>query len=283
MPTNIGLVFDFDDTLAPDSTTYLLEREGVDAERFWSEEFQSRVQAGYDPTVAYLSVLLDKVGESEPLGELTISDLESLGDELNNELYPGLPDIFDDVEDIVNDYEDVAIDYYIISEGLKPVIQGTDIADRCEAIYASEVDVDANDALEWIQRPISFTDKTRYLYEINKGISPDTAQENPYAVNEEIDPENRAVPFENMIYIGDGITDIPCFSLVNDRGGRVFGVTSAEERSAKQQAIVDIGSPIRAGNLNVPEYGEDGRLGSLLRLTIEGLCTDRTIEELEAL
>jgi len=283
MPTNIGLVFDFDDTLAPDSTTYLLEREGVDAERFWSEEFQSRVQAGYDPTVAYLSVLLDKVGKSEPLGELTISDLESLGDELNDELYPGLPDIFDDVEDIVNDYEDVAIDYYIISEGLKPVIQGTDIADRCEAIYASEVDVDANDALEWIQRPISFTDKTRYLYEINKGISLDTAQENPYAVNEEIDPENRAVPFENMIYIGDGITDIPCFSLVNDRGGRVFGVTSAEERSAKQQAIVDIGSPIRAGNLNVPEYGEDGRLGSLLRLTIEGLCTDRTIEELEAL
>ena len=283
MPTNIGLVFDFDDTLAPDSTTYLLEREGVDAERFWSEEFQSRVQAGYDPTVAYLSVLLDKVGKSEPLGELTISDLESLGDELNDELYPGLPDIFDDVEDIVNDYEDVAIDYYIISEGLKPVIQGTDIADRCEAIYASEVDVDANDALERIQRPISFTDKTRYLYEINKGISPDTAQENPYAVNEEIDPENRAVPFENMIYIGDGISDIPCFSLVNDRGGRVFGVTSAEERSAKQQAIVDIGSPIRAGNLNVPEYGEDGRLGSLLRLTIEGLCTDRTIEELEAL
>jgi len=283
MPTNIGLVFDFDDTLAPDSTTYLLEREGVDAERFWSEEFQSRVQAGYDPTVAYLSVLLDKVGESEPLGELTIPDLESLGDELNDELYPGLPDIFNDVEDIVNDYEDVAIDYYIISEGLKPVIQGTDIADRCEAIYASEVDVDANDVLERIQRPISFTDKTRYLYEINKGISPETAQENPYAVNEEIDPENRAVPFENMIYIGDGITDIPCFSLVNDRGGRVFGVTSADERSAKQQAIIDIGSPIRAGNLNVPEYGEDGRLGSLLRLTIEGLCTDRTIEELEAL
>jgi 2-hydroxy-3-keto-5-methylthiopentenyl-1-phosphate phosphatase len=283
MPTNIGLVFDFDDTLAPDSTTYLLEREGVDAERFWSEEFQSRVQAGYEPTVAYLSVLLDKVGESGPLGELTISDLDSLGDELSDELYPGIPEIFDDVEDIVNDYEDVAIEYYIISEGLKPVIQGTDIADRCEAIYASEVNAGANEVLEGIECPVSFTDKTRYLYEINKGISPDTAQENPYAVNEEIDPENRAVPFENMIYIGDGITDIPCFSLVNDRGGRVFGVTSAEERSAKQQAIIDIGSPIRAGNLNVPEYGEDGRLGSLLRLTIEGLCTDRTIEELEAL
>lgn len=283
MPTQLGLVFDFDDTLAPDSTTYLLEREGVDAEAFWSEEFQSRVRAGYDPTVAYLSVLLNKVGESEPLGELTMSDLESLGTELNDQLYPGLPAIFDDVEDIVSDYEDVAIDYYIISEGLKPLIQATDIADRCEAIYASEVDVDANNVLERIQRPISFSDKTRYLYEINKGISPDTAQENPYAVNEEISPEDRLVPFENMIYIGDGITDIPCFSLINDRGGRVFGVTNTEERSAKQQAIIDIGSPIRAGNLNAPEYGDDGRLGSLLRLTIEGLCTDRTIEELEAL
>jgi hypothetical protein len=102
-----------------------------------------------------------------------------------------------------------------------------------------------------------------------------------------MDPEDRLIPFENMIYIGDGITDIPCFSLVKDRGGRVFGVidsdSESDEGSAKQRAIRDIGSPRRAGNLNRPMYGASGRLGSLLRLTIEGLCTDRTIDELEAL
>lgn len=98
-----------------------------------------------------------------------------------------------------------------------------------------------------------------------------------------MDPEDRSIPFENMIYIGDGITDIPCFSLVKDRGGRAFGVIDSDEGSAKQRAIRDIGSPRGASNLNRPRYGESGRLGSLLRLTIEGICTDRTIDELEAL
>ena len=181
----------------------------------------------------------------------------------------------------------VTIDYYILSEGLEPIIQGTEIADRCEAVYASRLGADSEGTIQRIQRPISFTDKTRYLYEINKGITPEEARKNPYEVNTQVDPEERRIPFENMIYIGDGITDIPCFSLVKDRGGRVFGVIDSDgegsKGSAKQRAIRDIGSPRRAGNLNNPMYGESGRLGSLLRLTIEGICTDRTIDELEAL
>jgi hypothetical protein len=145
------------------------------------------------------------------------------------------------------------------------------------------LDDDSEGVVQSIQRPISFTDKPRYLYEINKGITPEESRDNPYGVNAQMDPEDRPIPFENMIYIGDGITDIPCFSLVKDRGGRVFGVIDSDEGSAKQRAIRDIGSPRRAGNLNRPMYGQSGRLGSLLRLTIEGICTDRTIDELEAL
>jgi 2-hydroxy-3-keto-5-methylthiopentenyl-1-phosphate phosphatase len=287
MTTNIGLIFDFDDTLAPDSTTQLLEEHGIDPEEFWFTEFQSRVREGYDPTVAYLSLLLDKVGDDQPLGELTIEDLEAFGADLTETLYPGIPGLFDDINSIADEYEDITIDYYIISEGLEPIIQGTEIAGRCEAVYASQLDADSEGIIQRIQRPISFTDKTRYLYEINKGITPDEARDNPYEVNTEVAPEERRIPFENMIYIGDGITDIPCFSLVKDRGGRVFGVIDSDdegdEGSAKQRAIRDIGSPRRAGNLNDPMYGESGRLGSLLRLTIEGICTDRTIDELEAL
>lgn len=287
MTTNIGLIFDFDDTLAPDSTTQLLEEHGIVPEEFWFTEFQSRVREGYDPTVAYLSLLLDKVGDDQPLGELTIEDLEAFGADLTETLYPGIPGLFDDLNTIADEYKDITIDYYILSEGLEPIIQGTEIADRCEAVYASRLDADSEGIIQRIQRPISFTDKTRYLYEINKGITPEEARENPYEVNAQVDPKDRQTPFENMIYVGDGITDIPCFSLVKDRGGRVFGVIDSgdegDEGSAKQRAIRDIGSPRRAGNLNDPMYGESGRLGSLLRLTIEGICTDRTIDELEAL
>lgn len=283
MTTTLGLIFDFDDTLAPDSTTQLLTKYGIDTEEFWFSEFPSRVEDGYDPTVAYLSLLVEKVGSNRPLGELTLEDLGTLGTELSETLYPGLPELFDDLNGIVDEYDNVRIEYYIVSEGLKPIIRETAIADRCTAVYGSQLATDSDGVVESIQRPISFTDKTRYLYEINKGITPETARENPYKVNTQFDADERQIPFENMIYVGDGITDIPCFSLVKDRGGRVFGVIDNEEGSAKQRAIRDIGSPRRAGNLNRPSYGESGRLGSLLRLTIEGMCTDRTIDELEAL
>ena len=287
MTTNIGLIFDFDDTLAPDSTTQLLEEHGIDPEEFWFTEFQSRVRLGYDPTVAYLSLLLDKVGEDRPLGELTLEELEAFGANLTETFYPGITELFDDINSIADEYEDITINYYIISEGLEPIIQGTEITNKFDAVYASQLDADSEGIIQRIKRPISFTDKTRYLYEINKGITPEEAKNNPYEVNTQVDPEKRRIPFENMIYIGDGITDIPCFSLVKDRGGRVFGVINSDDQgnegSAKQSAIRDIGSPRRAGNLNNPLYGESGRLGSLLRLTIEGICTDRTIDELEAL
>lgn len=281
MTTNIGVVFDFDDTLAPDSTTHLLQEYDIDPDEFWNEQFRKRVQNGFDPTVAYLTLLLDHIGEDKSLGELTPTDLERCAQSLESKLYDGVPQIFEALEDIVSEYDDVRIEFYVVSEGIESLISGSIITEYCTEIYASRLATDDDSVFNRVKRPISFTDKTRYLFEINKGITAAEAMENPYKVNEQRD--ERPVPFENIIYIGDGITDIPCFSLVKDRGGRVFGVMQKDERSAKQEAILDIGSSQRAGNLNPPDYGPDGRLGSLLRLTIEGLCTDSTIDQLEAL
>jgi len=281
MTTNIGVVFDFDDTLAPDSTTHLLQEYDIDPDEFWNEQFRNRVQNGFDPTVAYLTLLLDHIGEDEPLGELTPRELESCAESLESQLYDGVPEIFDDLDDIVGEYDDVRIEYYVVSEGIESLISGSIITEYCSEIYASRLATDEDGVFKRVKRPISFTDKTRYLFEINKGIKASEAMKNPYKVNQQ--RNERPVPFENIIYIGDGITDIPCFSLVKDRGGRVFGVMQQDEQSAKQEAILDIGSPQRAGNLNQPDYSPDGRLGSLLRLTIEGLCTDSTIDQLEAL
>jgi phosphoglycolate phosphatase-like HAD superfamily hydrolase len=283
MTSNIGVVFDFDDTLAPDSTTFLLEEYDIDATEFWHEQFPARVQEGYDPTVAYLTLLLEQIGAKKTMGAATPADLKRCATELEKNLYPGVPDIFDALNEIVAQYEGVAIDYFVVSEGIESLISGSIISDHCTEIYASRLATDGSDVFSGIKRPISFTDKTRYLYEINKGITASEARENPYAVNAEIPEDERKIPFDQMIYIGDGITDIPCFSLIQDRGGRVFGVDEAETTSAKQQAILDLGSPQRAGNLNSPDYTADGQLGSLLRLAVESLCTDSTINQLEAL
>ena len=282
MTTTIAVVFDFDDTLASDSTTELLADNEVDVTNFWQAEFPERMLEGYDPTVAYLSALLSHVGESEQLGTLTEADLAPVANSLDEQRKPGIPELFSDLDDIVAQYKDVDVEYYIISEGIESLIERTTIADYFDGIYASRLATDEDGVFSEIKRPISFTDKTRHLYEINKGISPDEAIENPFEVNKEIPDEERPIPFENIVYIGDGITDIPCFSLIQDRGGRVFGVVD-EEESAKQRAVREVGSPRRAGNLNEPDYSSEGRLGSLLRLTVEGLCTNNTIDQLEAL
>lgn len=283
--TTIALVFDFDDILAPDSTTQFLEHNGIDAEEFWLEEFQDKVREGYDPTVAYLTLLLEKVGSDKPLGEIGTDDLEAFGASLdeNETLYPGVSGLFADLNDIVADYEGIDIEYYVVSEGLESIIQGTELADNFDAVYGSRLDEDEDGVVSRVKRPISFTDKTRYLFEINKGIRPEEAKRNPYQANRRIDSEERRIPFENIIYVGDGITDVPCFSVVKERDGRVFGVIDSDQGSLKQRAVRDIGSPRRTGNLSEPHYDVDGRLGSLLRLTVEGMCTEREIDKYEVL
>lgn len=281
--SDIAVVFDFDDTLGRDSMTGLLNEFDIDEQSFWMEEFPSRVKQGYDPTMASLSLLLEQFGPESQRGKLTRSKLEEVGTGLSEHLHDGVPGVFEDLHEIVREYDGVDLQFHVISEGLEPMIRSTEVAESCDEVYGSRVAYDEDGAVTRIKRAISFTDKTRYLFEINKGISSDTAREKPYEVNAKVESTNRAVPFESMIYIGDGITDIPCFSVVQDRGGRVFGI-QRDPPSTKQRAILEeLDSPQRAINVNEPDYTDRGQLGSLLRLTVEGMCTDMTIDGLEAL
>lgn len=281
-PTTLALIFDFDDTIAPDTTTHLLETYDIDAEQFWQEEFTNHINNGYDPTVAYLTQILSRVGKNEPLEDLTYEGLQDVGGSLNELVFDGLEGLFEDLENIVSAYENIEIKYFIISEGLKEIIKGTEIADKFDTVYGSEFSY-TDGEIDGFKKTISFTDKTRYLFEINKGIDPTLDDQNPYGVNERYSSGNRSVPFENMVYIGDGLTDVPCFSLIKKRQGRAFGVYHKESPSPKQKAIKEIGAPQRAESLNPPQYSPDDRLGSLIRLTVEGLCTERTIDQMEAL
>lgn len=277
----IAVIFDFDDTIAPDSTTKLLEQYDVSLETFWEDRFLTRVKNGYDPSIAYLSLLVEYTDQGKALEGLTMDDLNGVGSPI--EVFDGLEGLMSDLNEIASGYEGVSVESYIISEGLQSIIEGTDVADEFEAIYGSEL-ADEEGEVTGIKRAISFTDKTRYLFEINKGIPQEDTMKNPYLVNKKKEDVERDIPFENMIYIGDGITDIPCFSLIKEKGGRAFGVYAEEMASPKQEVIKELGSPHRTqGSLNEPNYEDDKQLGSLLRLTIEGMCADRTIDGMEVI
>lgn len=272
----VAVIFDFDDTLAPDSTSKLLRTRGIDVDRFWQVEAKTLVDQGYDPTQAFLRLFLDNVGPDKPLGELTNAGLREFGRTLDEDFYPGLPGLFDDLRTIVAGHSGLSIEFFIISGGLEDLIRGSEIVEsHFRGVYgcllAGETE---NGPLRYVRRAVTFTEKVRFLFEINKGVTQEEALENPYVVNKDIPEERRPVPFENMLVVGDGRTDIPCFSLVERMEGKAFGVLHGEA-SGKNTLVELVGAgKRRARSINAPLYGPNDDLGIILRTMVATTCSE---------
>lgn len=133
-----------------------------------------------------------------------------------------------------------------------------------------------------IKRAITFTEKTRYLFEINKGIEPADVLKNPYLVNRDIPATERPVPFENMIYVGDGLTDIPCFSLLKKERGTSFGVFHPDRRDSARRAFTEFLKTDRVISSHAPKYGPGDELGSLLRAAVAARAMAITLQRAQA-
>lgn len=280
----LGIVFDFDDTLVPDSVTGLLQDHGIDPQKFWIQDVKAMVQSGFDPPLAYLKLLLDNVGTDKPLGQLTNSKLREMGAKLDTQFYPGIPEIFKDLRSIVRKYSNIAIEFYIISGGLQQIIEGSKIIkDNFSAVYGCQLTEDSEvGILKYIKRCVTFTEKTRYLFEISKGLNPKKTRQNPYLVNKYVPRHKRPIPPKHMIYVGDGLTDIPCFTLIKEGGGIAFGVFHPEEEQSAKRALLEFLKPARVLSMHAPKYGKKDELGSLLRASVATLCSRIELEREQA-
>lgn len=279
-PAVLAVIFDFDDTLVPDSTTKLLQSRGVDTERFWKQDAQELVGRGYDPPMAYLKLLLEMVRPGGPLEGLTEKDLADFGASLDNEFYPGLPDLFDELRESVGLFRDISIEFYIISGGLETIILGSEIVQRhFDGAYGCRLEEGpGSGGIAFIRRCVTFTEKTRYPFEINKGVGLDESAANPYLVNRDLSYDKRRIPFTNMTYVGDGLTDIPCFSLVKKEGGIAFGVFQPGEESSAKKAFLEFLRPARVVSMHAPRYNPDDELGLLLRAAVKTRCSSIVVE-----
>lgn len=271
----VAVIFDFDDTLAPDSTSAFLESRGVDVGRFWTEDVRALVDQGFDPALAYLNLLLEMVGPGKALGSLTEDDLTQFGSSLDDRVYRGLPQVFRDLGAIVREFRDISVEFYVISGGLEGIIRGCRLYSFFNGVYASSI---ANNPttgmLGLIRRCVTFTEKTRYLFEISKGIRLEDGLSNPYLVNEYVAPEERRILFRNMIYVGDGLTDIPCFSLLAKEGGIGYGVFQPQDQQSAKRAFENFLAPKRVAGMYRPRYRPSDELGALLRATVSARCGD---------
>lgn len=269
-PQNIiAVVFDFDDTLTDESTTALIESFGVDASDFWGNKAKRLIDAGWDPTPAYLKLLLDNVGDGKPFGKLTNEKLREFGSKLK--FYPGIPKLFSDLHKSVAAHalSNPGVEFYVVSSGIEEIIRGSSIAKDLSGIWGCQF-AEERGQIKHLKKIISFTEKTKHLFEINKGLMGQGF--GPYAVNEKVEAAERRVPFENMIYVGDGFTDVPCFSLLERFGGIGFGVFDPKKLDSPKKAWEKLLTPKRVLSMNAPKYRSTDELGSLLRAAVKSIC-----------
>ncbi|MHA3902853.1 HAD family hydrolase [Castellaniella sp. WN] len=267
----IALVFDFDDTLAPDSTSGFLQEIGVDVPAFWHEQVDPLLnREDWDPVPAYLYRMLE-LSRSGHYGPITRDRLRDWGRRLP--LHEGVATLFERLrERLRHAHPTVHLEFYLISSGIGDVLRETPIAGWFSDIWASEFHYDADDAIAFPRRVVSFTDKTRYLFHIQKGIIGPESRNKPFEVNRKVAADKLRVPFEQMVFVGDGYTDIPCFSLVRRSGGVAFGVWDPRHKEKRSRAwgFIEDG---RVSNLNQARFGEDAELYQWLEAAVESLAS----------
>ena len=214
----LAICYDFDRTLTPDDMQAqgYIQDIGWDIEKFWAESNAIAEANNMDQTLAYMYKMIEEAaGHFYPTKEA----LAGYGSKV--QLYPGVEDWFARIKKY-GEERGITLEHYIISSGLKEMIEGTAMAKNgdFERIYASSFYYNEKGVPVWPAQVVNFTGKTQFLFRIEKGA----LDVNDRNVNEYYPPEDLRVPFRNMIYIGDSDTDIPCMKLVNSQGGHAIGV-----------------------------------------------------------
>lgn len=295
----ITCIWDFDKTLIPGyMQAPLFRRYGIDEPNFWkevnslAEHYRKR---GYTVSgeSAYLNHLLTYVRHGQMKG-LNNAVLRECGREI--EFYPGLPEAFRELREVARgrpEYvkHDLTLEHYIVSTGLAEMVRGSKIAPVVDGIWAcefienplppgflnqTELGIETEVEISQVGSIIDNTIKTRALFEINKGTNKNSAID----VNAQIKPEDRRIPFQNMIYIADGPSDVPCFSVVKGNGGKTYGVHHPERRDEFMQndRLRQVG---RIDHYGPADFTSTSATMRWLTMHVQEMC-DRVVADREA-
>jgi hypothetical protein len=266
----IVLIFDFDNTLASDSTSGFLDSISVESSTFWKDEVDPLLsQHDWDPVPAYLyrMIQLSKAGE---YGVITQQRLQEWSAGLP--LHEGVGTLFKRLRAAVRaEQPQVQLEFYLIFSGIGDVVRHTSIAEEFTEIWALAFVYGDDGGIEFQRRIVSFTDKTRYLFHIQKGIIGRDFRNKPFEVNRKVPEDCLRVPFDQMVFVGDGYTDIPWFSPIRRAGGFAFGVWDPKHRDKRSRAwgFIEQG---RLSNLNQARYDEQAELYQWLEEAVTSLA-----------
>lgn len=273
----IAIVFDFDDTLVPDSFDSLLESCDINSDKFRQQRMQPLIDNGWDEILARFYALIE---ESKRQGNKIDEEyITSFGKSLTP--FDGASQMFEVLQEaarVIN--PKIEIEYYLISSGMVEVARHNQIASNFKAMWGCEFHYNKDGGIEFMKKLVSHTEKTRYLFQIAKGIDR-PEKDGKMFLFRDIPREEMHIPLTQMIYVGDGTSDVPCFSVLNEEGGIGIGVyknSTAQEWSEE----TSISRSQRVENLATADYSLDSELMQSLKLAVEGISKKISLLQLSA-
>ena len=263
----IAIIFDFDETLVEESTSAFLAHKGIDVDTFWQKTVQKLILQDWDPVPAYMYKMIESsIHKGTNIKQQDFKEFAKLL------VYKkGVKDLFENLKDYVKEnLKNTELNFFIISSGIGELIRNSEIAPYFTDIWASDFEYDHNSEIIFPKKVVSFTDKTRYIFQISKGQIGENYRAKPYVVNEKTIDKNYHTPIKNMIYIGDGLTDVPCFSLLRSHKGTAIAVYDAQNTQAYGKAWRFV-KDNRVNNLHTANYEKGSDLYNSIIMAIQSV------------
>ncbi len=271
----LAICYDFDKTLSPDDMQaqgYIQEVYTGDVSDFWRESNEMARENDMDSNLAYMFKM---VQEAEGKIVFTKKTLEDYGSRVK--LFSGVEEWFERIKQYGLSHG-VIVEHYIISSGLREMIEGTSVAraGAFERIYASSFLFNDRGVAVWPAQVVNYTNKTQFLFRIEKGV----LDVNDSGVNDYFPAQSIRVPFRNMVYIGDSDTDIPCMKLVNSYGGHAIGVYNSD--TSDKGKVFKMMRENRIKYFAAADYSDGSELDGLIKNIIERTALNERLEAYNA-
>lgn len=278
MHTKVAIIYDFDGTLAPGNMQEhsFLPDINMDKDSFWNKVDKITKQQKLDNILVYMDLMIREARKNSKF--ITKQNLTAHGKNLK--LYQGVVDWFKHINAYAKN-KNIEIEHYIISAGNKEILDGLAISHEFKKIYGCKFIFDNNDVAIGCGLAINYTNKTQFLFRINK----DKLDETDKLVNKYQEEEKCPIPFRNMIFIGDGETDVPSFRLVKEKGGHSIAVYEPDKRSTKtkdfpKKVAQDLYNVGRVNFTCPTDYTKNKRLYQIVIKIIDKISADNAIKDL---
>lgn len=267
----LAVIFDFDETLVPESLDSLLEALGHEPKAFREKRILPLQRAGWELHFAQFHALIEESRRRPPGQRITRELLAEVGAAL--EPYEGVREMFGTLRDCARQIdEDVELEFYVISAGFADIQRACPIAGEFETIFGSEFAFDDDTGeIVFPKQVLTFPEKESYMLSISKGL-PIEGADGPEDAWRDVPEEDLHVPFDQIIYVGDGASDMPVFSLMNREGGIALGVLKKGESARAWRGQQDMRPERRVLNLAEADFRDGSELMRSLRGGVESIC-----------